>query len=625
MTKIHKLSSELTNQIAAGEVIERPASVIKELCENALDAGSTRIKIDFIDAGLKQIMVQDNGSGIAADEIDLAFMRHATSKINTNHDLFNIATLGFRGEALASIAAVAKVDIVTSTGGVNGIHAIFEDGNKVKQEAIASPQGTKIVVRDLFYNTPARLKYLKSERTEIMKIVDIVNRLALGYPQVSFELTNQQKQLLKTTGHDDLRQTAANIYGIKVAEKMLAIYAQSPDFKIAGLISRADDTRSTRNFITLLLNTRYVKNYRLVQAIVDGYGTRLLKGRYPFAIVKIDLDPLLVDVNVHPTKQEVRLSKESELARLIVRTIDQALGATEHEIASFDDATESKQTKLDQLEFNLNEAVVDTSRIPVEFSIPNDLTDDSSKVKEDDTTFVSLKHPRQDEHYLVTTTWDKNVQAQTALSPFSASQLSSEVTTSSEQILVNRLPQLQCLGQMHEYLLATADNDLYIVDQVAADNRLAFDKLLLQMQAENNYEQTLLDNIILDFSMIDFLKVQDKLADFKKLGLNLEEFGGRSFVLQEYPLWLENCDQLQIKAVIDLILAHINAPIDKIRIELAKKIVATKHIRRKSLNSLEMVEMLTSLSNSSNPYHDPFGKIIIAKISENDLRKLFQK
>lgn len=625
MTKIHKLSSELTNQIAAGEVIERPASVIKELCENALDAGSTRIKIDFIDAGLKQIMVQDNGSGIAADEIDLAFMRHATSKINTNHDLFNIATLGFRGEALASIAAVAKVDIVTSTGGVNGIHAIFEDGNKVKQEAIASPQGTKIVVKDLFYNTPARLKYLKSERTEIMKIVDIVNRLALGYPQVSFELTNQQKQLLKTTGHDDLRQTAANIYGIKVAEKMLAIYAQSPDFKIAGLISRADDTRSTRNFITLLLNTRYIKNYRLVQAIVDGYGTRLLKGRYPFAIVKIDLDPLLVDVNVHPTKQEVRLSKESELARLIVRTIDQVLGATEHEIASLDNATESKQTKLDQLEFNLNEAVVDTSRIPVEFSMPNDLTDDSSKIKEDDTTFVSLKHPRQDEHYLVTTTWDENVQAQTALSPFSASQLSSEVTTSSEQILVNRLPQLQCLGQMHEYLLATADNDLYIVDQVAADNRLAFDKLLLQMQAENNYEQTLLDNIILDFSMIDFLKVQDKLADFKQLGLNLEEFGGRSFVLQEYPLWLENCDQLQIKAVIDLILAHINAPIDKIRIELAKKIVTTKHIRRKSLNSLEMVEMLTSLSNSSNPYHDPFGKIIIAKISENDLRKLFQK
>lgn len=625
MTKIHKLSSELTNQIAAGEVIERPASVIKELCENALDAGSTRIKIDFIDAGLKQIVVQDNGSGIAADEIDLAFMRHATSKINTNHDLFNIATLGFRGEALASIAAVAKVDIVTNTGDVNGIHAIFEDSNKVKQEAIASPQGTKIVVKDLFYNTPARLKYLKSERTEIMKIVDIVNRLALGYPQVSFELTNQQKQLLKTTGHDDLRQTAANIYGIKVAEKMLAIYAQSPDFKIDGLISRADDTRSTRNFITLLLNTRYVKNYRLVQAIVDGYGTRLLKGRYPFAIVKIDLDPLLVDVNVHPTKQEVRLSKESELARLIVRTIDQALGATEHEIASFDDATESKQTKLDQLEFNLNEAVVDTSRIPVEFSIPNDLTDDSSKIKEDDTTFVSLKHPRQDEHYLVTTTWDENVQAQTALSPFSASQLSSEVTTSSEQILVNKLPQLQCLGQMHEYLLATADNDLYIVDQVAADNRLAFDKLLLQMQAENNYEQTLLDNIILDFSMIDFLKVQDKLADFKKLGLNLEEFGGRSFVLQEYPLWLENCDQIQIKAVIDLILAYINAPLDKIRIELAKKIVATKHIRRKSLNSLEMVEMLTSLSNSSNPYHDPFGKIIIAKISENDLRKLFQK
>ena len=308
MSKIHELSPELTNQIAAGEVIERPASVVKELCENSLDAGSSRIRIDFIDAGLKQITVQDNGSGIAKDQLDLAFTRHATSKIATERDLFNISTLGFRGEALASIAAVSHVEVITSSDNLGGVRTIFVGSEKKLQEDAASPKGTKISVSDLFFNTPARLKYLRSERTEILKIVDIVNRLALGHPDVAFTLTNNGKILLKTNGRNDLRQDIANIYGRQLAEKMEIFKGTSPDFKITGLLSDPNTTRSNRNFISLLLNGRYIKNYRLTQAIIAGYGSKLRPRRYPIAVVNIDLDPLLVDVNVHPTKQEVRLS-----------------------------------------------------------------------------------------------------------------------------------------------------------------------------------------------------------------------------------------------------------------------------------------------------------------------------
>ena len=211
MAKIHELSENLTNQIAAGEVIERPASVVKELVENSLDAGATRIRVDFIDAGLKQIVVQDNGTGIARDQVDLAFTRHATSKINNEHDLFKVSTLGFRGEALASISAVSHVEIVTATENAIGIKAEFSGGSKKDQEDAASQKGTKITVRDLFFNTPARLKYLRSPRTEIMKIVDIINRLSLGYPQVSFTLSNTGKVLLRTTGNGNLKQTIANV------------------------------------------------------------------------------------------------------------------------------------------------------------------------------------------------------------------------------------------------------------------------------------------------------------------------------------------------------------------------------------------------------------------------------
>ncbi|WP_279021359.1 DNA mismatch repair endonuclease MutL [Lactobacillus taiwanensis] len=627
MSKIHELSPELTNQIAAGEVIERPASVVKELCENSLDAGSTRIRIDFIDAGLKQVTVQDNGSGIAKDQIDLAFTRHATSKIATERDLFNISTLGFRGEALASIAAVSHVEVVTSSDNLGGVRAVFSGSEKKLQEDAASPKGTKISVSDLFFNTPARLKYLRSERTEILKIVDIVNRLALGHPDVAFTLTNNGKVLLKTNGRNNLRQDIANIYGRQLAEKMDVLKNSSPDFKITGLISDPNTTRSNRNFISLLLNGRYIKNYRLTQAIIAGYGSKLRPRRYPIAVVKIELDPLLVDVNVHPTKQEVRLSKEQELERLLTTSISEALEKTPQIESGLDNLlTPKKATNIDQLKFNLNQDVVNTAR-PIEFT-PQVEADESNEVHETAAEFVSLDKVRNDDKYVITASWDENVAKQVQLDPFDAEkeeQKDGSVISSGDEILANTLPQLTYLGATKSYLIARHDEDLYLVDQVTAEKRLAYDKILQDLTSENISQQGLLSPLILDFSNVDYLKLKESLENLKEFGLFLEDFGQNSLILRTYPIWLQPNIEKNVRMILDLYLNQGANDLVKLKAQVAGEISRHQKIRRRTLNPAEAQDLLKKLSTSSDPYQDFEGKIIIVQLGENDLNKMFKK
>lgn len=629
MSKIHELSPELTNQIAAGEVIERPASVVKELCENSLDAGSSRIRIDFIDAGLKQITVQDNGSGIAKDQLDLAFTRHATSKIATERDLFNISTLGFRGEALASIAAVSHVEVITSSDNLGGVRAIFVGSEKKLQEDAASPKGTKISVSDLFFNTPARLKYLRSERTEILKIVDIVNRLALGHPDVAFTLTNNGKILLKTNGRNDLRQDIANIYGRQLAEKMEVLKGTSPDFKITGLLSDPNTTRSNRNFISLLLNGRYIKNYRLTQAIIAGYGSKLRPRRYPIAVVNIELDPLLVDVNVHPTKQEVRLSKEQELERLLTTSISEALDQTSQINSGLNNLlTPKKSTNIDQLKFNLNKDVVDTVR-PVEF-IPQVEADKSAEVHETAANFVSLDKVRNDDKYVITASWDENVDKQVQLSPFDEEKdiqgKDDSLISSGDEILANNLPELIYLGQTKSYLVARHDEDLYLIDQIAAYRRLAYDQIFHDLiNSENISQQGLLSPLILDFSNVDYLKLKENLNNLQELGIFLEDFGQNSLILRTYPIWLQPDVEKNVRMILDLYLNQNEQDFTKLKAQIAGEITMRQSTRRRNLNPVEAQELLKDLRNSSDPYQDFEGKIIIIQLSENDLNKMFKK
>ena len=357
MGKIHELTNVLADQIAAGEVIERPASIVKELVENSLDANSKRIDIIVENSGLDSIRVIDDGSGIADDDVEIAFKRHATSKITTRRDLFKVRTMGFRGEALPSIASVADVTLTTATpGSTTGSLIHIHGGELVDLKPGPARQGTDVVVRELFFNTPARLKYLKSPQTELARITDIVNRLALANPQVAFSLTHNNKELFRTAGNDNLQQVVAAIYGIQVGKKMLPFAGEDNDFKISGLVSLPELTRASRQYITITINHRYIRNFELTKAIINGYESKLMVGRYPIAVLNIQLDPVLVDVNVHPAKREVRLSKEPQLAGLIAKVIRQRI-STENLIPDVD----AKQfipaePDVDDLERQLNEA-----------------------------------------------------------------------------------------------------------------------------------------------------------------------------------------------------------------------------------------------------------------------------
>ncbi|TKH36009.1 DNA mismatch repair endonuclease MutL [Paenibacillus polymyxa] len=366
MSKIRVLDEHIANQIAAGEVVERPASVVKELVENAIDAGGTRVDVWVEEGGLQSIRVTDNGSGIEPEDVETAFYRHATSKIGHGRDLFQITSLGFRGEALPSIAAVSKVELLTAAGDDGRARKLVIEGGKLMlHEDAAGRQGTDFTVRDLFYNTPARLKYMKTIQTELGHISDVLYRMALSHPEVAFTLRHNGNTLLQTLGNGDLLQVIAAIYGTSAAKSMLMVEGESLDYRISGYVSRPEWTRSNRNAISTVVNGRFVRSYGLNQALLKAYHTLLPINRYPLAVIQLDMHPSLVDVNVHPAKLEVRFSKEAELFQLVEDSVKAVLGqqvlipkAVKREIGGKD----SGSFVQEQFHFSKgNSAKVDTS------------------------------------------------------------------------------------------------------------------------------------------------------------------------------------------------------------------------------------------------------------------------
>ncbi|MDN6028644.1 MAG: DNA mismatch repair endonuclease MutL [Lactobacillus sp.] len=623
MTKIHELSENLANQIAAGEVIERPASVVKELVENAIDAGSTQIRVEVRSSGLAMIMVQDNGVGIPADQLDLAFTRHATSKINNERDLFKVATLGFRGEALASIAAVSHVEVLTALAHHTGVVANFSTGVKSHQSAAAAREGTRITVSDLFFNTPARLKYLRSPRTELMKVVDFLDRIALGHPQIAFTLVSEGKILLQTAGNGDQQQTVATIYGHHVAAEMLPFATQDTDFTVTGLLSKPTLTRSNRHFMTLLLNGRYITNLVLTNAIMTGYGSQLPQRHYPIAVINIQVDPLLVDVNVHPTKREVRLSKETALARLLTTAISTTLT---NQLAPSSGLTNLLQTGrptlVDQLRFNLNQQVVNSKR--PEITKPSTTELASSDAKEPDHKYVSMKQVRSDDRYLLTASWDANVREQQTLRPFPLDP-AGNVESSAAAKLSSRLPQLTYLGQFDSYLLASADHDLYLLDAPAIQRRLIYERLLGELTNHQISQQQLLTPLVLDFGELDFLEIKAKLPLLRELGLLLAEFGQHSFILHGYPNFLQDNQEARLRELIELFLHQDEANPMKWRERLARDEARHQAAARSKLTAVAAASLLAKLAKVPDPYHDPDGRLTLVAINQRDLQKMFKR
>ena len=540
MAQIQLLSSTLSNQIAAGEVIERPASIVKELVENAIDAQATQIDIAVKDAGISAIQVTDNGSGIANDEVELAFQPHATSKIHSNNDLFNVKTLGFRGEALASIAAVAKVQLITSTTGLRGTLIKIAGGKQLQKRLVAATKGTSITVTDLFYNTPARLKYLKTVSTELNRIIDIVDRLALAHPQIAFTLVNEQRNLIRTSGNGKLQQTIAGIYGRKTAAQMVEIQQNTSDFQVEGFISLPQQTRANRQYISLLINGRYIINFPLVKAVLAGYGSKLMVGRYPVAVVQIQMDPLLVDVNVHPTKREVRLSKEEQLATLIQQTIAAKLSQLNLIPDAVNNLPAHSKTKQ-QLQAGVPKESAPTTQMAATSQIAEPQADNTSLDPFVSPAAIHLQPIFENPQRL--NAWDQHVQ-QFHQKSVAAAQANSETVNVNTIFAPRKFPDLRFVAQIHNsYLIAESDNGFYLVDQHAAQERVNYEKFRQEVGQVSQDQQQLLVPLILDYSNADAIVINEHLDILQSVGIKIAVFGQNSFIVQSHPTWIPKCQE----------------------------------------------------------------------------------
>jgi len=642
---IHELPVELSNQIAAGEVIERPASVVKELVENSIDAQATQILITVKQAGLKSIEVNDNGKGISADDVEVAFLPHTTSKISNDHDLFHVKTLGFRGEALASIASVSKLTAVTSKDGKSAVRAKFSGNELIKKETFARSKGTTMTVEDLFFNTPARLKYVKSLHTELNKIVDIVDRLAMGYPGISFRLIHEGKDLVWTSGNDNLQQTIAGIYGRTIASHMLEFENSDPDYEIKGFFSKPDTTRSNRSYVSLILNGRYIKNFQLTNAVVRGYGSKLMVARYPIAVIDITMDPGLVDINVHPTKQEVRLSNEGHIGDLISDGIKERLSGQnlipdavknlgkkepikkvdtyKPEQTSFDDI--STIDKINEpLSSNVNSNVDPTSESepePAEVSNgskPISIPERSERIETPMTgmpIFTDLKHLRS---------WDERLKQETAEKIKVVDTDGHEETPKPDETF----PDLRYIGQIHgTYLVAESKDGFYLIDQHAAQERVNYEYYRQEIGKVSNDQQKLLVPIVLDYPNSESILIKEKKPILESIGLYLDDFGQNSFVINTHPTWfVEGQEESTIKEMVDYVLNDSKISVASFREKNAIMMSCKRAIKANHhIDDREAVQLLSNLTKAENPYNCPHGRPVLVEFSNKDLEKMFKR
>jgi len=635
MPKIIELSEQLANQIAAGEVVERPASVVKELVENAIDAGATKIEVSVEEAGLRLIQIIDDGSGIAREDVELAFRRHATSKIHNREDLFRIRTLGFRGEALPSIASVSEIELETATADEeSGSRILLKGGSVLENVPSALRKGTKITVKNLFFNTPARLKYVKSLQTELARIGDIINRLALSHPHIAFRLTSDGNQMLVTSGNGDLKTTIAGVYGVGNARKMLEISAEDLDFTVGGFVSLPELTRANRNYVSIIINGRYIKNYQLNRAILSGYGSKLMGGRFPLVVLTIQMDPLLVDVNVHPTKQEVRLSKEKELMGLITQAIADVL-RTERLIPSnslpqmnfkeripLNAREKVEQTRL-EMPF-IKEETIPTGRGNLNFNA----TTGQFFVKESQLDTPEKKSPYIKEE--TRPTFEKQAEQTSSHPDFSKKELESlaEELEQEEKIPTKRFPDIEYFGQMHgTYLFAQSPEGLYIVDQHAAQERIKYEYYREKIADVSDDLQELLLPIVLDFPNSDRLIIREKREILENVGIFLEEYGQNSFILRQHPTWYpQGLEEETVREMIDILLTTGEVSVKKFREDLAIMMSCKRSIKANHyLDDSQARVLLQDLAHCQNPFNCPHGRPTLVHLSNYDMERMFKR
>lgn len=587
MGKIHVMDSHLANMIAAGEVIERPSSVIKELVENSLDAHAKHVEVRIFQAGRNKIIVKDDGDGMDEADARLAFRRHASSKLIDEYQLFKIKTMGFRGEALPSIASVAKVTMTTSTGGGKG-SLVKTSEEALTLEACSAGKGTTFVIEELFYNTPVRLKYLKSDSTEVASCLEVMQRLALSFPEVAFDFYIDEKLSFSTTGRGQLLEVIARLYGNDLAKRMIPVHTASFGYEIDGYIAKPEVTRSTRYYMITVLNQRNVYIPAVQKAIISGYSDYIFNSKYPFAVIHLHVDPSLVDVNVHPAKKEVRLSIERELSSAVETMVKENLRALN---AVHDVSLPHKEVEPVRLfeeprrDLNIIRPVRPGTEIETEKpEISLDLLD-----------------------------LDEPVQKQEPVE---------------EKKKIATMPHFRILGQLHEtYIVMEGENGFYLVDQHAANERVNYERFsdLLNSKLE---VCTPLIPIVMNLSPGDIKRLtEEKLSLLSSIGLEVETFGLNTIKVSSIPVFFKEADEESyIEELIQQVIRD-----DKIDLEsLRKHVISTMACKASikandALTLQEMEDLIRSLFECRNPTCCPHGRPTIVHFSTYDVEKLFKR
>lgn len=584
MSKIQVMNEDLANKIAAGEVVERCLNVVKELVENSIDAKSSKIRVALKDSGILEITVADDGVGMDEDDATLAFSRHATSKLKSLNDLFHIASLGFRGEALPSIASVSKVELRTSTNDV-GTYLYLEGGQLVKKERYPLEKGTTITVKNLFYNTPVRLKYLKSLSTELSLIIDYMNKMALSYPNIKFILENNDKELLNTTGDGNLLKVIYAVYGIDVAKKMIEINGENDDYVISGYVSYPEAAKTSRNVMTTLVNGRVIKNQALNRAILDTYHTYIPKDKYPVIVINVAVDPILVDINIHPQKMDIKFSKLDELLSLVTSLIEKKL----KEILLIPHASVRNIETIYEVE----------DALPLEK--PKSIFDDDNDIKiEKEVEEVSFDF--QDD---------------------------SEVITNNEVVKEEyRIKKMHPLGIIHKtFIVAENEEGMYLIDQHAIAERINYEKFMKELSKENKDTTDLLVPIKLEYPKDEFLKIKEYLDVLKSIGVYLEEFGDHTFLVRRHPTFIyKGREKDSIEKIISILLEKGTFSKEKFIEKTATTLACRLSIKANDYISLEEADyLLETIRTCENPFTCPHGRPTIIAYSNYELEKMFKR
>ena len=581
MGKIAKMTPKLANMIAAGEVVEKPSSVVKELVENSIDANAKHIRIYLLDGGLKEIKIVDDGEGMDEEDVRLAFLPHATSKIKSEYDLTRILSLGFRGEAIASIAAVSKMQILSSQDGVGGYQVTYQAGSLIANGKASANKGTTVIVKNLFFNTPARLKYLKSAKSELASITYLMDRMAIAHPSIRFTVVNDNKTYLSTTASNKAEALMGEIYGLEVAKSLIETRFCMDGVLGRILLVKPEIYRANKLEITLIVNGRYVKNYAITNAIIAGYSTYIPIGKYPIAVLYLEIDPIQIDVNIHPAKTEIKISNQEEILKIVIDTISKAL----------------KQASL-----------IPTRSIPVQnntmgyrqetiFALPRTRISSEPKLSEE-------------------------------AAPYAREELGAVEEEAKPKVSEQRLPQMEYVGQAFgTYLLFQNEKGLYLMDQHAAAERINYEKYYELLGNPQQPTSELLFPLSYTFTRSEALYLEEHIEDLRKLGFEVEPIGNEDFALRRVPLWakLENAEDI-LYQILKLCIENKKIDVIAFRDKIAKQISCKGSIKANhALNRIEIDALYEQLSLCKNPFTCPHGRPTIIHFTIAELERMFER